>query len=93
MTQGFDTDTGLMRNLAATLHRATAALDSIGSSVPGAPDAGEVSAAMAGVLGHLTRSAGELVVGTAVAGDELGKGADDFDTSEDAAEHSFDGPR
>lgn len=93
MTQGFDTDTDLMRNLAGTLHRASATLDSIGASVPGAPDAGEVSAAMAGVLSHLTRSAGELVVGAAAAGDELHKGADDFDASEDAAERSFRGPR
>jgi hypothetical protein len=93
MAQGFDTDTDLMRNLADTLHRASATLDSIGASVPGAPDAGEVSPAMADVLSHLTRGAGELVVGTAVAGYELSKGADDFDASEGAVERSFRGPR
>ncbi len=43
MAQGFDTDTDLMRNLADTLHRASATLDSIGASVPGAPDAGEMT--------------------------------------------------
>lgn len=75
MTGGFEVDPGVLDGIASTLRNASADVDALGSSVPGTPDAGLGTAAVAGILAHLTANAGQLVVGAGAAGDEVADAA------------------
>lgn len=89
MTSGFTADPAQMETMASTLRNAGLTLDSVGSSAPSAPDAGEVTADIAAVIGHLANSAGELVVGVAAAGDAVAQGGADYAEAEESGRRSF----
>ncbi|MGH3972992.1 MAG: hypothetical protein ACRDS9_06675 [Pseudonocardiaceae bacterium] len=89
MTSGFKVDPALMETMAGTLRNAGLALDSAGNGAPTAPDAGDVTADIAALIGHLTNSAGELVVGVTAAGDAIARGGEDYLEAEDSGHQSF----
>lgn len=89
MTSGFQTDPAVMATMASTLQNAALALDSAGSNAPSAPDAGDVTAHITAVIGHLTNSAGELVVGVAAAGDAVAQGGEHYLDAENSSSRSF----
>jgi hypothetical protein len=93
MTSGFKADPALMETMAGTLRNAGLALDSAGNGAPTAPDAGDVTADIAALIGHLTNSAGELVVGVTAAGDAIAQGGADYLEAEGSGRQSFRGLR
>ncbi|MEC3977960.1 hypothetical protein [Amycolatopsis sp. H20-H5] len=70
-------DFGVMDGIASTLRHTSSAVDGLGNSVPGTPDAGDGTPAIIGIMARLVDNAGQLVIGTAAAGDAVieGKGA------------------
>lgn len=93
MTDQLQTDPAVMERLASTLHGKATTLASVGGSVPGTPDAGEVSADMAVVLSQLVAATAELVTGVTAAGDAVASGGAEYAESEQTNRRSFDGPR
>jgi uncharacterized protein YukE len=93
VTDQLQTDPAVMERLASTLHGKATTLASVGSSVPGTPDAGEVSADMAVVLSQLVAATAELVTGVTAAGDAVASGGAEYTDSERTNRRSFDGPR
>lgn len=89
MTSGFQADPAVMETMAGTLRNAARTLDSAGSSAPNAPDAGDVTAHIAAVIGYLTNSAGELAVGVAAASNAVAQGGECYLEVEDSASRSF----
>ncbi|SFQ21592.1 hypothetical protein SAMN05421810_105207 [Amycolatopsis arida] len=71
---GFRAEPGVLDGIASTLRTAAGRLDEVGNSTPPTPDAGDASAAVAVILAKLTDSAGQLVIGTAAAGDAVADG-------------------
>lgn len=72
---GYQADPGVIDGIASTLRKAATHLDGLGNSTPATPDAGDASAAVAAILGKLTDSAGQLVIGTNAAGDAVADGS------------------
>jgi hypothetical protein len=89
VTSGFQADPAAMETMVSTLQNAALMLDSAGSSAPNAPDAGDMTAHIAAVIGYLTNSAGELVAGVAAASDALAQGGERYLEAEDSASRSF----
>lgn len=85
MNYGFHADPGVIEGISRTLRNAADDLDRVGSSVPSAPDAGEVTGYMAGALAKLTEAAGEMVVGAAAAGDAVADAGRQYVESDSAA--------
>jgi hypothetical protein len=68
---GFEADPGVLDGITRTLTHASADLDSIGNSMPGTPDGGDGTPALAGIMAHIIDNAGQLVIGAAAAGDAV----------------------
>lgn len=78
MTGGFEVDPGVLDGIASTLRKTSADVDALGNSVPVAPDAGLGTPAIIGILARLVDNAGQLVVGTAAAGDDVATAAREY---------------
>ena len=72
MAQDLDVDLVVLDAIAGRLVRAADALDAVGGTVPGMPDAGDVSAVMGAAIAHLTESTGNLALGMLGAGEQVG---------------------
>jgi hypothetical protein len=70
MPDGYRVDPATLENVTSSLRKAGTTLDSIDTG-PGAPDGGELSGAMAALLGRFTADASEVVTGVSAAGDQL----------------------
>ncbi len=64
-------DHDVLDGIAGTLRNASSDVDKLGNSVPGTPDAGVGTPAVAGILAHLVENASALVLGAAGAGDDV----------------------
>jgi hypothetical protein len=71
MSDVTDVDLAVLDSVTSRLRSCGDALDSVGSSAPGVPDAGEVAGVMGEVVAHLTENAGNLVVGLKEAADRV----------------------
>ncbi|TWF92573.1 hypothetical protein [Saccharopolyspora dendranthemae] len=68
---GFYVDHAALDSIRATFSDASSALDGVGKSIPGTPDAGVGTPAVAAVVAHLVENASSLVLGLAGAGDDV----------------------
>jgi hypothetical protein len=82
-----------MEELASILRGSATTLAALGRSVPGIPNAGEVSADMAIVLSQLVAATAELVTGVTAASDAVASGGAEYVESEQTNRRSLDGPR
>lgn len=73
MSDSLVVDQAGMDVVAGKLLDAARALDAAGARSPGTPRAGDVTADMAAMLGHLTSLAGELALGVAGAGEAVNR--------------------
>lgn len=69
---GFYVDHAALDSIRKTFSDASSALDGAGKSIPGNPDAGVGTPAIAAVVAHLVENASSLVLGLAGAGDDVG---------------------
>ncbi|MGH3623060.1 MAG: hypothetical protein ACRDQ5_14900 [Sciscionella sp.] len=79
---GFDADPGVIDGLAGALRSGSSGLEELGGSVPGTPDAGDISADMGSLMSKLVDAAGEFSTGLAAAGDALTQTGEDYFTAE-----------
>lgn len=68
---GFYVDHTVLDSISSTFSDASGALDGVGRSIPGTPDAGVGAAAVTAVVAHLVENASSLVLGLAGAGDDV----------------------
>ncbi|TDC99751.1 hypothetical protein E1181_28960 [Saccharopolyspora terrae] len=68
---GFYVDHTVLASISSTFSDASSALDGVGKSIPGTPDAGVGTPAVAAVVAHLVENASSLVLGLAGAGDDV----------------------
>lgn len=85
MPGGTNADLAALDAIARKLGQAGDQLDSAGRSAPKAPDAGEVTALIGGVLAHLSDGAGNLVVGLKEAGDRVRQSREAYQSQDAAA--------
>ena len=78
-------DFGVLDGIASTLRHASSAVDGLGNSVPGTPDAGDGTPAIVGILARLVDNAGQLVIGAAAAGDDVAKAKGAYQKNESDA--------
>lgn len=71
----FQADPGVLDGIAGTLRNAGANLDQVANSMPPTADAGAAAPAMANIMANLVDAAGQLVLGTAEAGDTVSSSA------------------
>ncbi len=86
---GFDVDLGVLDGIARTFHQASEDVDALGSSVPGTPDAGDGTPAIAGILAHFVENTSSLVLGLAGAGDDITAAAQDYRSQDDTASNEL----
>lgn len=86
---GFDADEGVITGVASMLRSGSDSLEALGGSVPGTPDAGEVSAAMGLLMSKLVGAAGEVSTGAAVAAAAVEEGGKAYLEIDQAAEQSL----
>jgi len=91
MAGGTDAEPAVLDSIARRLSQSGDALDGLGTSAPGVPDAGDVSGMMGGVIAHLAEAAGNMVVGLKTAGDEVAKSRQEYAGKDQAAAQSFGG--
>lgn len=82
---GFTADLGVIDGVARMLRSGSQAIEDLAGSVPGVPDAGEVSAVMASLMSKLTDAADEVSTGVAAAADEVERSAQTYGESDQAA--------
>lgn len=70
---GFYVDHTVLDSISSKFSDASGALDGVGKSVPGTPDAGVGAPMLAAVVAHLVENASSLVLGLAGAGDDVGE--------------------
>lgn len=73
------------------LTRSANALDETGRTAPAMPEAGDVSGAIGAAMGHLTESAGNLVLGMMGAGEQADAARRTYAAQNQAATDSFRG--
>lgn len=83
--EGFTADPNVIEGLARMLRNGSQSMEDLVGSVPGVPDAGEVSAVMASLMSKLTDAAGEVSTGVAAAADELEHSARTYRECDQAA--------
>jgi hypothetical protein len=93
MAGGTDVDLPTLEEIARRLSTSGDALDALGKSAPGVPNAGDVSGLMGGVIAHLTECAGNMVVGMKAASDEVSKSRQEYVSKDHAAAQSLRGYR
>lgn len=71
---GHEVDYGVLDGIASTLRSASSSVDDLGTTAPGAPDAGDGTPAITGIRARLVDSAGQLVIGAAAAADAVASG-------------------
>jgi hypothetical protein len=86
---GYTVDPALLQRLGRSLRSSGESLDALGKSVPGTPDAGELSADMAKAIGLLAEAAGELSVRLCAAGDAVARGGSVYADAEDTVQASI----
>ncbi|MFC0112852.1 hypothetical protein [Kibdelosporangium aridum] len=69
-----EVDAGVLDGIASTLRRASMDVDALGNSVPAAPDGGDGTPAVLGIVARLVDNAGQLVIGAAAAAEAVAKG-------------------
>ncbi|MGO1052997.1 hypothetical protein [Crossiella sp. CA198] len=71
-------DHGVLDGIARTLRQTSAEVDGLAGSVPGAPDAGNATAVVTGMLARFLDNAGQLILGAAGAADQVAAGNADY---------------
>jgi hypothetical protein len=89
MRDGFMVDHTTMGTVWRELRGGHRVLEELGDSVPDAPDAGEVTGALAGALTHLVAAAGQYSTGLALAGDAVRETQRDYLATDDAWARTF----
>jgi hypothetical protein len=89
MAGDFQTDPGVIANLAKMLHSGADSLDSLAGSVPGVPDAGDLSGQMAALIAKQVGAAGEMAVGVSAAADAVTQGGKAYTETDHAAQRSL----
>lgn len=79
-----EVDAGVLDGIASTLRRTSAEVDAVGNSVPAAPDAGDGTPAIVGIMARLVDNAGQLVIGAAAAAEAVAKGNSRYQENEAA---------
>jgi hypothetical protein len=88
---GTDAELPVLDSIARRLSQSGDALDALGRSAPGVPNAGDVSAMMGGVIAHMAETAGNMVVGMKAASDEVSKSRQAYVSKDQASARSFRG--
>lgn len=83
--EGFTADRDVIEGVARMLRSGSHSIENLGGSVPGVPDAGEVSAVMASLMSKLIDAAAEVSTGVAAAADEVEHSAQTYGESDQAA--------
>jgi hypothetical protein len=91
MAEELDVDPLALEAIAGRLTRSANTLDATGATVPAMPDAGDVSGIMGSAIALLTESAGNLVVGMLVAGDQAEAARRGYTAQNEAAANSIRG--
>jgi hypothetical protein len=87
--EGFTADLDVIEGVARMLRSGSQSMEDLGGSVPVAPDAGEVSVAMASMMSKLAGAAGEVSTGVAAAADEIERSAQIYRESDQAARRNL----
>lgn len=77
--------------IAHRLSQSAQALDAVGKSSPGVPNAGDVSGIMGAAIAHLTGSAGNLVLGLMGASEEVTQARKKYAGTDQSTANSFRG--
>ena len=91
MAEGTNAELPVLESIARRLSQSADALDAVGGSAPGVPDAGEVSGIMGSAIAHLTASAGNLVLGLKGASEEVSQARQQYAVTDQSAVDSFRG--
>ena len=89
MAGGTHADLPAMESMARTLDQSAAALDAVGKSSPGVPNAGDVSGIMGTAIAHLTGSAGNLVLGLKGASEVVTQARQQYASADQSSASSF----
>lgn len=82
---GYEVDPGDMEALASRLRRGSADLEGGAGAPPPPVDAGEMTAAIRGLVGAMSASLAGVVEGVGAAGDAVVTARDSYETAEDDA--------
>ena len=91
MAGGTQADLPSMDSMARRLSESAQALDAVGKSSPGLPNAGDVSGIMGAAIAHLTGSAGNLVLGLTGASEEVSQARQQYTSADQSAATSLRG--
>jgi hypothetical protein len=89
MSGGFQADPGVIANLAKMLHGGADSLNNLAGSVPGVPDAGDVSGQMSALIAKQVDAAGEIAIGVGAAADAVAQGGTAYTETDHAAQQSL----
>jgi hypothetical protein len=85
----FSADPGVIDNLASMLRSGSDGLNNLAGSVPGVPNAGDVSGQMAVLIAKQVGAAGEIAVGAGAAADAVSQGGTAYTETDHAAAQSL----
>lgn len=80
-----------MDSMASRITQSAQALDAVGKSSPGLPNAGDVSGIMGAAVAYLAGSAGNLVLGLMGASEEVTQARKQYAATDQSAANSFRG--
>jgi hypothetical protein len=89
MGAGFTADQGLIDNLARMLRGGADSLNGLAGSVPGVPDAGDVSGEMAALIAKQVDAAGEIAVGVGAAATAVTQGGQAYAATDEGVHQSL----
>lgn len=87
--EGFTADPGVLEDVARMLRSGSRSIEDLGGSVPGVPNAGDVSGVMGSLLSKFADTTGEVSTGVAAAADEVERSAQTYAESDRAAQDNL----